>query len=199
MAGLRIRAGRAGNSKARTGKTAWEQERFRVNDAPSHPLVIEKLTAEHDLGGFDCGSSGLNTFLQRHALQNQRANSAQTYVARQDSKVVGYYSLTVGSVGHADASDRVKKAMPRYPIPVLILARLAVHIDLQGRGLGSGLLKDVLVRTARAADIVGVRALLVHAKDDQARSFYERYNFEPSPTDPYHLFLMVKDIRRHVR
>jgi len=170
-----------------------------VSDAPSQPLLIEKLTAGHDLSGFDCGCSGLNTFLQRHALQSQRANSAQTYVACQDSAVVGYYSLTVGSVGHAEASDRVKKAMPRYPIPVLILARLAVHMDLQGQGLGSGLLKDVLVRTARAADIVGVRALLVHAKDDQARSFYERYNFEPSPTDAYHLFLMVKDIRRHVR
>jgi predicted N-acetyltransferase YhbS len=86
--------------------------------------------------------------------------------------------------------------MPRYPIPVLILARLAVRKDLQGQRLGQGLLKDALVRTARAADIAGVRALLVHAKDDQARAFYERFDFEPSPTDAYHLFLLVKDIRR---
>jgi len=164
-----------------------------------HPLSIEKLNRVHDLAGFDCGSADLNRFLQRHALQSQGANSAQTYVACRNGTVLGYYSLTVGSVAHAEAPKRVVKAMPAYPIPILILARLAVHRELQGRGLGKGLLKDALIRTARSADIVGIRALLVHAKDDSARAFYQHYDFEPSPSDDYHLFLLVKDIRRFLR
>jgi len=159
---------------------------------------IEKLSAAHDLSHFDCGKDELNRFLQRHALANQKANSAQTYVACREGVVVGYYSLTVGGVGHAEATERVKKAMPRYPIPVVILARLGVDKHFQGQGLGKGLLKDALVRTARAAGIAGIRALLVHAKDEQARAFYERYDFEPSETDPYHLFLLMKDIQRLV-
>ena len=162
-------------------------------------LAIEKLSAAHHLASFDCGVDALNRFLRRHALQAQKANSAQTYVACRDGMVVGYYSLTVGSVGHAEATERVRKAMPRYPIPVLILARLAVHNDLQGEGLGGGLLKDALIRTARAADIAGIRALLVHAKDDQVRAFYQHYDFQPSPTDPYHLYLLMKDIQRLIR
>jgi GNAT superfamily N-acetyltransferase len=157
---------------------------------------VEKLGAAHDLTSFDCGNEELNGFLRRRALASQQANSAQTYVVRRGEAVVGYYSLTVGAVGHAEAPERIKKAMPRYPIPVLILARLAVDKRLQGQGLGRGLLKDALPRTARAADIVGIRALLVHAKDDAAKAFYERYDFERSATDPYHLFLVVKDIRR---
>lgn len=156
---------------------------------------IEKLCSRHDLSGFDCGAEELNRFIKRYALTNQKANSVQTYVACRDGTVVGYYSLTVGGIGHSEATDRVRKSMPRYPIPVLILARLAVDKDLHRQGLGKGLLKDVLIRTAQAADIVGIRALLVHAKDDQARTFYAHYDFEPSPTDPYHLFLLVKDIR----
>lgn len=167
-----------------------------MSAAGPHRLVIEKLSAAHNLAGFDCGVDALNRFLRRYAIQSQKANSTQTYVACQNGNVVGYYSLTVGAVGHADTTERVRKSMPRYPIPVLILARLAVRKDLQGQRLGQGLLKDALVRTARAADIAGARALLVHAKDDQARAFYERFDFEPSPTDAHHLFLLVKDIRR---
>lgn len=160
------------------------------------PLRIEKLSAAHDLAGFDCGEEALNRYLQRHALHAQGANSAQTYVACQRPLVLGYYSLAVGSIGHAEAPGRVKKAMPRHPIPVLILARLAVHRDAQGQGLGKGLLKDALLRTSQAADIAGIRALLVHGKDERACAFYARYDFEPSPSDPYHLFLLVKDLRR---
>lgn len=156
---------------------------------------IEKLSSGHDLSRFDCGNEELNCFLKRYALTNQKANSAQTYVACRDATVIGYYSLTVGGVGHAEATDRVRKSMPGYPIRVLILARLAIDQGLQGQGLGKGLLKDALIRTAHASDIVGIRALLVHAKDDQARAFYAHYDFQSSPTDPYHLFLLVKDIR----
>ncbi len=167
-----------------------------MTDPGSNRLRIEKLTADHELGAFDCGEEALDRFLKRHALQAQGANSSQTYVACRGRPVLGYYSLTVGSVAHAETPGRVKKAMPRHPIPVLILARLAVQRDAQGQGLGKGLLKDALLRTDQAADIAGIRALLVHAKDDRARSFYARFDFEPSPTDPYHLFLLLKDLRR---
>ena len=86
--------------------------------------------------------------------------------------------------------------MPRYPISVMILARLAVDARQAGQGLGKALLKDALLRTAQAADIAGIRALLVHAKDNDAKAFYEHFDFEPSPTDPYHLFLLMKDLQR---
>lgn len=160
---------------------------------------VEKLRADHDLTGFDCGKDELNRFLQRFAFANQQANSAQTYVACRGQAVIGYYSLTVGVVALAEATERVKKGMPRYPIPVMILARLAIDKSAQGRGLGRGLLKDALLRTAQAADIAGIRALLVHAKDDEAKAFYNRFDFEPSPTDPYHLFLLTKDVQRLIK
>ena len=157
---------------------------------------VEKLRADHDLTTFDCGKEELNRFLQRFALANQQANSTQTYVACRDKVVVGYYSLTVGAVAHAMATERVRKAMPRYPISVMILARLAVDERQAGQGLGKALLKDALLRTAQAADIAGIRALLVHAKEEDAKAFYEHFDFEPSPTDPYHLFLLMKDLLR---
>ena len=157
---------------------------------------VEKLRADHELIAFDCGKEELNRFLHRFALANQQANSTQTYVACRDKAVVGYYSLTVGAVSHAAAAERVRKAMPRYPISVMILARLAVDARQAGQGLGKALLKDALLRTAQAADIAGIRALLVHAKDDDAKAFYEHFDFEPSPTDPYHLFLLMKNIQR---
>jgi GNAT superfamily N-acetyltransferase len=161
--------------------------------------AIEKLRADHDLTNFDCGKDDLNRFLQRYALPNQQANSALTYVACRGKAVIGYYSLTVGAVAHAEATERVKKAMPRYPIPVMILARLAVDSSERGRGLGKALLKDALLRTTQAGHIAGIRALLVHAKDDEAKAFYEHYDFEASPTDPYHLFLLMKDLQRLVK
>ena len=157
---------------------------------------VEKLRADHELTAFDCGKEELNRFLQRFALANQQANSTQTYVACRDRAVVGYYSLAVGAVAHAAATERVRKAMPRYPISVMILARLAVDAREAGQGLGKALLKDALLRTAQAADIAGIRALLVHAKDAEAKAFYEHFDFEPSPTDPYHLFLLMKDLQR---
>jgi len=108
---------------------------------------------------------------------------------------VGYYRLAVGAVEHADAPSRVGKGLARHPIPVMLLARLAIDRSEQGKGLGKGLLKDALLRTDRAAEIAGIRALLVHAKDEEARAWYARFDLEPSPTDPYHLFLLMKDLR----
>lgn len=160
---------------------------------------IEKLSAKHNSQNFDCGQPNLNTFLLRYALQSQQSDSATTYVACIDERVIGYYSLTVGSVAHKDAPERIIKGIAKYPIPVIILARLAVDKDEQGKGIGKGLLKNALQRVAQAADIIGVRALLVHAKDEQARLWYEQFDFDSSPTDPLHLFLSLKDIRKILR
>lgn len=109
--------------------------------------------------------------------------------------MVGFYSLVVGSADPQAAPSRVMKGLARHPVPVMILARLAVDKELQGKKLGQALFKDALLRTAQAADIAGIRNLLLHAKDDAARRWYETWEFEPSPTYPYHLFLMLKDLK----
>ena len=109
--------------------------------------------------------------------------------------IAGFYSLAVGSVEPSTAAPRVTKGIPQHPVPVMILARLAVDLKHQSAGLGKALLRDSLHRTAQAADIAGVRALLVHAKDESARQWYLNWEFEPSPSDPLHLFLLMKDIK----
>jgi GNAT superfamily N-acetyltransferase len=161
----------------------------------TNPLRIEKLQRTHTVEEFTCGQPELDRFLIRHALQAQQAGSSQTYVGVSDKAVIGFYSLVVSEVKHADAPERVAKGMPRFPIPLLILARLAVHSAWQGRRVGAGLLLDALGRTLQVADIAGMRALAVHAKDDSAASFYRHFGFIPSPTDSRHLFMLIKDIR----
>ncbi|MDP4641084.1 MAG: GNAT family N-acetyltransferase [Pseudomonadales bacterium] len=156
---------------------------------------VRKLAATDQVDAFDCGQAALNQFLQRYALVNQKANSAQTYVCCQGDVVVGFYSLVVGSVDPQVAPSRVMKGLARHPVPVMILARLAVDKEHQRKSLGQALLKDALLRTAQAADIAGIRRLLAHAKDDMARRWYETWEFEPSPTDSYHLFLLLKDLK----
>ena len=156
---------------------------------------VRKLSAADLVDGFNCGQPALNQFLQRYALVSQKANSAQTYVCCQAGVVVGFYSLAAGSVDPESAPPRVMKGLARHPVPVLILARLAVDQNHQGKGLGKALLKDALLRTAQAADIAGIRCLLVHAKDEAARRWYEAWEFDPSPIDSYHLFLMLKDLK----
>jgi GNAT superfamily N-acetyltransferase len=146
--------------------------------------------------GFRCGSRELDEWLARYALVNQRAGMATVFVTTVGDAVVGYYALSTGGVEHAVAPQRVKRGVARHPIPVVILTRLAVHENYQGRGLGSALLRDALRRVAAAADEIGIRALLVHAKDEEARAFYLDFGeFEPSPTGPLHLFLLLKDLR----
>lgn len=162
----------------------------------SAPGAVEKLRLDHQLDSFDCGKEELNRFLKRNAWTNQQANSTQTYVAARELVVIGYYSLAAGAVAYEDASERVKKGLARHPVPVILLARLAVDAAHQGQGIGPALLKDALRRTAQAADTIGARALLVHAKDADAKSFYEHFNFEPSLSDAYHLLLLMKDLKR---
>jgi GNAT superfamily N-acetyltransferase len=162
-----------------------------MNDRPR----IEKLRRDHAVDRFDCGQESLNRFLVRYAFQNQQAEASQTYVALVGDEVVGFYTLVVAQVEYEDAPQRLGKGLARHPIPLMLLARLAVGTNWQGKGLGSGLLKDGMLRTLRAADIAGIRAMAVHAKDDDVRAFYERYGFTPASTDPYHLFVLLKDVR----
>jgi GNAT superfamily N-acetyltransferase len=156
---------------------------------------VEKLRRSHAVESFDCGREALNRFLIRYALQNQQAGASQTYLALADEAVAGYYTLVVGQVDYDGAPARLKKGLARHPVPIMLLARLAIATQWQGKGLGSGLLKDAMLRTLQAADIAGIRAFAVHAKDELAREFYERYDFIASPTDPCHLFRLLKDIR----
>ena len=162
-------------------------------------LRVEKLGRGHAVEAFDCGHGGLNRFLVRHALQSQQAGASQTYIAVSSGEISGYYTLVVGQVELGGAPQRVTKGLARHPVPVMVLARLAVSLGWQGRGVGAGLLKDAMLRTLQAAEIAGIRALVVHAKDEQARAFYERFDFEPSPSDPLHLFVLLKDVRAMLR
>jgi GNAT superfamily N-acetyltransferase len=159
---------------------------------------IEKLQRTHAIDSFDCGREALNRFLFRHALQNQQAGASQTYVALIGEEVVAFYTLVVGQVDYSGAPERLTKGLARHPVPIMLLARLAVATAWQGKGLGSGLLRDAMLRTLQAADIAGIRAFAVHAKDDDARVFYQRFDLIPSPTDPYHLFILLKDVRSAV-
>ena len=156
----------------------------------------ESLGTDHVLEGFDCGRVSLNVWLERHARQAAASGSARTYVIvdADQERVVGYHALTAAALERAAATPRVIKGMPQYPIPVVLLARLAVDLLLAGRGLGAWLLRDAMMRALAAAETIGVRAMLVHAIDDDARAFYRRHGLEPSPTDPLHLMILIKDI-----
>ena len=169
-----------------------------MNDStkPHSPVPIEK---QHVLEDFDCGVPALNKYLKSYALQNHRAGGARTYVTTRENKVVGYYSLAYGSVNVDEVPPRVREGLGRYPVPVMVLARLAVDLNEKGKGLGAGLLRDALVRTIQAADIAGLRAVLVHAKDEPAKAFYQRFGFVSSPVDEFHLYMMMKDIRKSLR
>lgn len=156
---------------------------------------IAKLTLSHDPTSFDCGNEALNGFIRLHALTGQRANISQTYVAVIGQAIIGYHTLVVGSVNYEDAPERLAKGIPRYPIPAILLARLAVDRHWQGKGLGAALVTDAMRRTLQVADIAGVRTMLVHAKNDTARQFYTYLGFEPFPGDPFLLYRLLKDIR----
>ena len=155
---------------------------------------IEKLRRDHPLDGFSSDRETLDRFLLRYAFSNQLANASQTYLGLHDDEVIGFYTLVVGEVAYGDAPERLTKGPARHPVPIMLLARLAVAATWQRRGIGAGLLKDAISRTLQAAEIGGIRAFAVHAKDDDARRFYAHFGFAPSPTDPLHLFLLIKDL-----
>jgi GNAT superfamily N-acetyltransferase len=158
------------------------------------PVPIAK---GHVTDGFDCGKPALNDWLRNHALQSDAAGAARVFVTTEDeTHVVGYYALAGADVEPAAATQRLAKGQPRHrDISVVLLARLAVDGRHQSKGVGRSLLRDAMERSVIAAENIGLRAILVHAKDDEARRWYERYGFEPSPTDPLHLVLLMKDVR----
>jgi GNAT superfamily N-acetyltransferase len=165
-----------------------------MNEARS----IEKLRRDHPIDAFDCGQESLNQWLRKHALQNQGAGAAQSYAGLVGGVVIGYYSLAVGQIEYIDAPERLRKGLARHPVPIMLLARLAVDKSWQKKGVGRALLRDAVLRTLQAAEIAGIRALAVHAKDDAARRYYEQFDFEASPADPLHLLVLLKDLRKRV-
>ena len=150
----------------------------------------EKLSGAHDLSAFDCGEPVLNDWLRRRALQNEASGASRTYVVCAGKRVLGYYTLAVGAVARAEAPGRVRRNMPD-PVPVMVLGRLAVDKSAQGRHIGGGLLRDAVLRTVQAAEIAGIRAILVHAISGEAKRFYEGYGFVGSPVDPLTVMIAV--------
>jgi ribosomal protein S18 acetylase RimI-like enzyme len=163
---------------------------------------IEPIAPDHDTASFDCGSDAQTEWLARRALQAHQADTARVYVVCRDGtrSVAGYYALAAGSIEHAAALPRLTKGAGRYPVPVVILTRLGVDVDDQGRGLGSALVRDALFQVAAIAERIGVRALLIHAETPEAVAFYRGIDpgFEASPTDPLHVKLLIKDLRRAI-
>jgi GNAT superfamily N-acetyltransferase len=161
----------------------------------------EPLEQRHALVEFRCGELALDEWLMRHARAAQRSETARVYVATLEdgTTIVGYYALAAAHVAPVAATARALKGQPRgRAVPAIMVARLAVDERHQGVGLGRSLLGDALLRSAQAAESIGARVLLVHAKHAAARAWYLQYGFEPSPTDPLHLQLLMKDIRRYL-
>jgi GNAT superfamily N-acetyltransferase len=169
-----------------------------MNDAPPNLSAPEKLTQAHDLSQFQCGEPELDDWLKRRAFQNEETGASRTYVILSGPQVVGYYALAAGSAAHANAPGRVRRNMPN-PVPVMVIGRLAIDLRYQGRGIGSALLKDAVLRTAQAAEIAGIRAVLVHAISESAKRFYEKRGFTSSPVDPMTLMITLADAASALR
>jgi GNAT superfamily N-acetyltransferase len=163
-----------------------------AGDAISPP---EKLNAVHDLLQFQCGEPELDDWLKRRANQNEESRASRTYVVCVGKQVVGYYALAAGAAAHAHVPGRVRRNMPN-PVPVMVIGRLAIDAGFQGRGIGSALLRDAILRTVQAAEIAGIRAILVHAISENARRFYEKSGFVSSPVDPMTLMITVAEAAR---
>lgn len=152
----------------------------------------EKLKPSHDLSQFECGEPELDDWLRRRALRNEEGGASRSYVVCVGRQVVGYYALAAGAAAHANAPGRVRRNMSN-PVPVMVIGRLAIDLKFQGRGIGSALLRDAVLRTAQAAGIAGIRAILVHAILERAKRFYEKSGFRTSPVDPMTLMITVSE------
>jgi GNAT superfamily N-acetyltransferase len=157
----------------------------------------EHLTAEHDLTDFDSGTPELDTWLKRRALANEALGTSRTYVVTAGGRVIAFYALANGAVAHRDVSAKIRRNMPD-PIPVMVLARLAVDSAYQSQGLGLSLLKDALLRSLAAAQIAGIRAMLLHAMSEKAKRFYERAGFHECPVDPMMMMITLKEVEKNL-
>lgn len=164
---------------------------------PINMRQISLLSQNHRVEFFDCGNQPLNIFLKKHALQSQASNISRTYVLTGEEKIIGYYSLVCGSVSPQEVGERIRRGGGHYQLPLILIARFAIDQDFQEQGFGKAMLKDALIRCLRASEIAGLRAVAVNAKDEKARSFYEKFGFEPSPFDEFHLFLLMKDVKKN--
>jgi GNAT superfamily N-acetyltransferase len=169
-----------------------------MSGAPPDLSAPGKLTQAHDLSQFQCGEPELDDWLKRRALQNEETGASRTYVALSGQLVVGYYALAAGGAAHADAPGRIRRNMPD-PVPVMVIGRLAIDLRYHGRGIGSALLKDAVLRTAQAAEIAGIRAVLVRAISESAKRFYEKKGFTSSPVDPMTLMITLSDAASALR
>lgn len=167
--------------------------------SPAAGLRLERLDAHHDLSTFDSGNDELDGWLQRHALAAQQMDSARTFVLTKQNRVVGYFSLTMGSVLRHDAPPKLVRGLPAYPVGMVLLARLAVCRPEQGRGLGGTLLAEALRKAVAAGDAAAARLVVVDAIDENAAQFYRRYGFIPTPEDPLRLYRRMKDIARSLQ
>ncbi|WP_373543186.1 GNAT family N-acetyltransferase [Chamaesiphon sp.] len=154
----------------------------------------ELLASHHDLTDFACGNIALDDWLKLRSFTNQTSGATRTFVICKDNKVVGYYALASGGISSATAVDKFRRNMPN-PIPVVILARLAIDSSCQGRGLGRALFRDAGLRIDRAADTVGIRGIVVHAISAEAKNFYVALGFNESPIEPMTLMITLNDLR----
>ena len=155
------------------------------------------IASTHDVTSFDCGDITLNDWLQRRAIKNENIGASRTFVACKDNTVIGYYALAVGAITRENTSGKVRRNMPD-PIPVMVLGRLAVDANWHGKKIGIGMLKDAIQRTIIVAEQAGIRALLVHALSDKARSFYQHWGFQESPTNDMTLMITLDEARNAV-
>jgi predicted N-acetyltransferase YhbS len=158
----------------------------------------EPLRGKRNTEGFECGEPSLDRWIGSHARLAEATDSARVFVTTDDGeRVVGFYALAAASVSPDEATERLMKGQSKHQsVPVVLIARLAVALDSQGSQLGRSLLQEALLRTVSAADSIGARAVVVHAISGDAARFYERFGFEASPTDPHHLVLLMKDLRK---
>lgn len=159
-------------------------------------LRLERLQARHDLERFDSGNEDLDGWLRRHALSAQQMDTARTFVIERDDRVVGYFALTMGSLQRAEAPPRLVRGLPSYPVGMVLLARLAVERQWQGRGLGATLLAEALRKAVAAGEAAAARLVVVDAIDENAAGFYARFGVIAVPEHPLRLYRRMSDIRR---
>ena len=165
-----------------------------MSGGPRPISAPEPLQDSHDLEPFQCGIASLDDWLKKRARANQAVGASRSYVIAKGQRVIGYYCLSSGAIAVMEAPGKLRRNMPD-PIPMAVLGRLAIDSGWQGKGIGVALLQDAVLRTVQAAEILGIRGLLVHAISEQAKAFYEHHGFAPSPSSPMTLLLSIKDMR----